>query len=406
MKIRRALIAYTGLIIAGALILLSTFIGASKNVDAAAGWTTIGVRGTCNGEVCSCPSTATEGCAVYLHTCSAFSVHPDGGNVCYENPQHVANLNPGDTISVDSILSGSRCSYVQIDVNRPQDGSIAGWYGAVTLEWSDWSVCDITPPPPPPPPTGCPYDSTQARVRATAGDEWRKELVTGSCPVDIMVGSFHNANGQLASDTQIQVVGPQVNVGLPNEGTFNAQSGEYTVYVRTQIPGTNDYYSEAACNATAKVTCPPNDIDNPGYRITKVATNDDGPYEIGEIVKFKVSIENTGDVALRTIAYRDVFDSRYLRLLSVRGVSPRQPAGVNMLSSFTITQNGTMTTVANSDITEQLGNLRPGEILYFDYDFRALNPSNRACNDVFAHPQGLSEKQARDCVGITISTDF
>ncbi|MBD3280716.1 hypothetical protein GF389_04290 [Candidatus Dojkabacteria bacterium] len=431
-QIKKALLVYTGLVIGAAMILVSVFIYREAEVyaDACGGcpvgwecWTGASNGASPGSHFCLAPN-GFSGNASYpecdinepgLRTCDGIPLNPGQTTFCTQRTGNPSVCAPGNVVGC-TYEGGKPCgcdmnACEQKCKNEYADSSPGTYFTSDTctnchqIFKCSCVIEDITPPPPSD--TGCPYNSTQARVHTSINKTWDHQLTLSSCPTSVIVGAFHDHTGQFANDTSIQVVGPGVNIGLPNEGTFTASSGEYTVYVRTRIPGTNDYYSEPACNAEATITCqatPPE--ANPDFRITKVATNDDGAYEIGEIVRFRVQIENTGDKKLKSIAYRDVFDNRYLRLLSVRGYSPKHPAGVNMLSSFTISNEGHLTALANNDITTQLGNLKPGELMHFDYEFRATNPSNRACNDVFANPKGLSEKQARDCVGITISTDL
>jgi len=194
---------------------------------------------------------------------------------------------------------------------------------------------------------------------------------------------------------------------LSNEGSFLVSSpGTYTVSVSTRNPS-GGFYPEAACNATTTVSCSAIPVDlNPGFTIEKVATNDDGPYDIGDLVNFRVTIRNTGETTLNNIAYRDVFDHRYLEFVSVRGTSPANPAGIDMTDSFTKSVSGNITTFTNPDITVQLGDLGVGQSIVFNYVFRARLANNRACNDVFASANGLPEEQARDCIGVIIRTDM
>lgn len=404
---------------ATAMILISVFVANSANTDAATGWTTHHYYYNCNDQLCRCPSWATSNCNIHVHTCiNGFTTvdQADGGtrDVCYDNPRLVATIAPGQTMGMDSILSGIDCTYTQVDLNRPEDSSIIGFYGAATFEWTDWSICDQEgePPTPPPPPTSqCPYDSTQARVHENVSKPWVKDLTLKNCPTSVIVGAFHDHTGQFANDTVIQVVGPNMNLTLGNEAIFaTGATGTYTVYAKTKIPGTNNFYSEPACNAKATVTCakaePEDDDTDPDFEVSKIATNEDGAYDIGDLVDFRVTIENTGEETLNTISFRDVFDSNYLELLRITGHSPSNPGGIDMTDAFSLSQNGTLVTLSNTDITSLLGNLPINQTIYLDFEFRAVNPSSRACNDVFASANGLSEEQARDCVGITISTDL
>ncbi len=260
---------------------------------------------------------------------------------------------------------------------------------------------------PPPSNSSCPYSSTQVRVHQTSTDPWMEDLNL-ICGQQFIVGSFHDNTGQFANDTDIQVVGPNINItGAPNGAIFQTQAqGTYTIYVKTKIPGTNDYFSEPECAAKTTVICSLNEDKNPNFTITKIATNNFGPYDINDIVNFRVEIKNTGDVSFSQISYRDVFDNRFLQFISATGISPSNPNGINISNRFNFSNNGNIITFTLDDLTNVLGDLGASQSIYIDFSFRTLSASNSVCNDAFANPNGLSEKQARDCVGIIISTDL
>jgi len=414
-NVKKLLIIYSAIVLALGIFASSTLLYSGKDANAASGWNRIMANGSCDENTCTCPIQNVNGCKVDLHSC------PDGliNDRCYNFVGTRANLNPGESVSVDSILSGMRCTYVQIDVNNPGEPSTWGYIGAVTLEWDDWSVCGEQPPPPPPPEPPpppppppddkeeCPYNSTQARVRLSATAGWSSSLEV-DCGNSFLVGSFHNNDlNNFANDTVIRVISPEdQNSILGNNAVYQTSAfGTYDVTVVTMKPNSDRWYPDAECIATAQVICT-QDVPERGFTIRKVATNDDGPYDIGDVVNFRVEIVNTGDETLTSIAYRDVFDNSFLSYVSVLAVSPAHPGGFNMTPYLARSVNGNITTLSNPDITAQLGDLAPGKLMYFDYTFVARSASNRACNDVFAKPEGMSEKQARDCVGIIISTDL
>ncbi len=254
---------------------------------------------------------------------------------------------------------------------------------------------------------GCPYESTQARVHQNTQSPWQENLQL-ICGQQFIVGSFHDNTGRFANDTEIRVVGPNMNFNnAPNGAVFQTEDpGTYTIYVRTRIPGSSDFYTESACNAQTTVVCSTNNGEAPSFTISKLATNNDSPYDIGEIVNFRVEITNTGNITLSEIAYRDVFDNRFLRFVSAVGISSNNPNGVNLTNHFNFTNSGHITTLSLNDITQLLGDLSAGQSIYIDFSFIALSASARACNDAFANPAGLSEEQARACVSIIVSTDL
>jgi len=416
-SIKKLLIIYSAIIVAVGIFSSSALFYKDRDVSAA-GWVVNGEVGNCLGSSCIC--TLQGGCEVWRHVCRE---ERQSGICISSNPERLPDMAFGDNRSYSSFYSGLECAYIQIDVNYHGSDPSAADHGGVTFFWDDWSVCGEEPPPPPPPPgdddeppgpppddggEGCPYDSTEARVRKNPGDTWLQsmELVCGE---SFYVGSFHNNNfTKFANDTVMRVTPPVgVDKYLGNNQIYQTSAlGKYDVYVGTLIPGTdNKWYKEAECLGYANVICV-EEAGAGGFRITKVATNEKGPYDLGAIVNFRVVIENTGDQTLNAIAYRDVFDSSYLEFVYVLAVSPSYPGGFDMTPHLSVSKNGNITTLSNPDITSQLGDLGPGQLIYFDYTFRAKSASSRACNDAFAKPEGLSEKQARDCVGILISTDI
>lgn len=251
----------------------------------------------------------------------------------------------------------------------------------------------------------CPYNSSQARVQKDINDPWKQEMVV-NCGETFRVGGFHDATGQFANDTQIQVVGPGVNKVVGNEAVIaTSAAGTYSVFLKTRVAGTSDFYPESACRAGAQVVCKSDVPNQSGFEITKVVTNDNGVYDIGDRVNFRVEITNTGDVVLSNVPYRDVFDSRYLVLESVMGSATRH-AGENITNKFTKNLDGTLVTLTHNDLTNLLGDLRAGEKITLEFSFKANQASHSACNDAFSGPNGLSEKQARACVGIILNTDM
>ncbi|MBN2015915.1 hypothetical protein JW766_03705, partial [Candidatus Dojkabacteria bacterium] len=115
--------------------------------------------------------------------------------------------------------------------------------------------CDRQPPPPP----GCPYTNTQARVQEDMYHHWMPEI-TINVGESFRVGSFHNGTGQFASDTRLEVAGPNGfsfscdarNSGCNGQTIFNVTNGTYTLTVRTYNPD-GGLYPESECNATAHV---------------------------------------------------------------------------------------------------------------------------------------------------------
>ncbi len=409
-SIKKILTVYTILILAISAYVSIGLVQKDNNVDAATGWTRNASYPGCYEDHCECNNA--NGCDLYLHICEEWGQHSKGGKICISpNPIKVKDMANGESVSLDSILAGIDCKYVQIDVNTPGHVPYAGDLGAITLGWTDWTVCGQQPPPEQPPqqppenPAVCPYSSTQARVQRDISDPWKPNMSV-DCGTSFRVGAFHDHTGEFAGDTQLQIVGPGFNQVLSNGGVVTtAAAGTYSVYATTRVAGTSSFYPEDACKALATVVCTQDVVENPGYTLTKVATNAVGSYDIGAQVRFRIVLQNTGDTTLTTIRFRDSFDSRYLTFVSAFGTSPTVN-NLNITNSLNTSVQDYMMILSNEDITTVLGDLAPGQSYSIDFTFNANRASHSTCNDVFAHPTGLTEKQARACVGIVLKTDL
>lgn len=118
----------------------------------------------------------------------------------------------------------------------------------------------------------CNYSSTQARVQNNISTPWSQNIQVG-CDKSFNVGSFHNGTGQFASDTQINIVGPNGQNGNINLPVSNGQRvsvpsiGTYFVFVSTNGNFSGGCYDVATvnvvCNPTPKPTSQPEPITKP-----------------------------------------------------------------------------------------------------------------------------------------------
>lgn len=94
----------------------------------------------------------------------------------------------------------------------------------------------------------CTYGSTQARVQNSITVPWAQTITVG-CEKTFNVGSFHNATGQFADDTALQMTGPgNFNTYFRNGDTVRVhEPGTYTLRVTT------NNQDGPACTETATI---------------------------------------------------------------------------------------------------------------------------------------------------------
>lgn len=107
----------------------------------------------------------------------------------------------------------------------------------------------------------CQYASTQARIQkedlpfptSPSTHPWKQSInIQLGNDKYFNVGSFHNNNGQFATDTRLRLIGPNTDIRFSNGNTYLPQfPGDYTLYVTTI-----DRYG-AACEDRAYITVHP-----------------------------------------------------------------------------------------------------------------------------------------------------
>ncbi|KXK08654.1 MAG: hypothetical protein UZ20_WS6002000753 [candidate division WS6 bacterium OLB21] len=122
--------------------------------------------------------------------------------------------------------------------------------------------------------------------------------------------------------------------------------------------------------------------------------NGPGPYNVGQIVPFRITITNTGQTTYSVISFRDSWNTSRLDFIRIIN----NANGNDVTSNFTI--NRTMGVVSSNDITTFLGDLGPGQSYNLRFEFRALAATNRTCNDVSIVPNGGNQMTDDACVSI------
>lgn len=157
-----------------------------------------------------------------------------------------------------------------------------------------------------------------------------------------------------------------------------------------------DYAVDANCN----LNCTLQDLQE-GITITKDVI-DDRVYLVGEQIRFRVRVTNTGETTLNTVRFRDSWDPTYLRYL---GGSVTKSTGdrINDISPLITSQ--TRSEIIINDVTNSiLGDLRTGQYYEFELVFSALAPTPdnnpETCNDAFVRGDDLPEVSDDDCAPI------
>lgn len=132
----------------------------------------------------------------------------------------------------------------------------------------------------------------------------------------------------------------------------------------------------------------------PGITLDKMTPNGPGPYNVGQIVPFRITITNTGQTTYSVISFRDSWNTSRLDFIRIIN----NANGNDVTSNFTI--NRTMGVVSSNDITTFLGDLGPGQSYNLRFEFRALAATNRTCNDVSIVPIGGNQMTDDACVSI------
>lgn len=279
---------------------------------------------------CNCDYAANLGCGI----CN-YSVTADFNSYCQgltnsTGQTHIAMCRTPNSITCEALTSGHVC------MQYYTSGTWAGTYAyqhcgnplftpQSTTTTSNPTTNQTTNPTTSTTsvPQGCPYGSTQARVQPNINIDWTRTL-TINAGESFRIGSFHNATGQFASDTRIEVSGPNgfsYNCNTSNSGCnghtiSGVIAGTYTVIVKT-FTGSGSFFSESECNARAIV----NVLAQQGQCdivVTKQVQNNDHDYEIGDTVLFDITIQNTGETVLEQVYFEDTYDPAYLQFVGIR----------------------------------------------------------------------------------------
>lgn len=199
----------------------------------------------------------------------------------------------------------------------------------------------------------------------------------------------------------------QVPAGLPSCGTASMNnSSSYANCGITTHEDEPDLYSEfdfrfRNCAPVENSPTPtPSEEPDKDLDVTKIVIEDDDSiYNVGNTVKFKITIRNTGDTILEQIEFSDEYNQARLDFTVMRDAK----TGNNITNAFEElgSIDETLGIFEHPDLTELNGfeDLEPGETIELVFEFKALIPTSLTCNDVVIKEDD-EEDIAEACVTI------
>ncbi|MFQ5492807.1 MAG: hypothetical protein ACE5DX_01455 [Candidatus Dojkabacteria bacterium] len=180
-----------------------------------------------------------------------------------------------------------------------------------------------------------------------------------------------------------------------------ARLDDANVCEQTTVPDTQSCPAGYNDTQGGLYTCDDFEVGNqcpvavPGIEVEKRVISGAGPYQIGETVRFRIVIGNTGQTTLSSINFTDEYNNSRLDFLRV--VNAKN--GQNITSGFSVNEGAGV--ISSFDLTNVLGDLQSGQNYRIDFLFRALAATNRTCNEVFVIPEGgKNDVDDRACVSI------
>lgn len=255
----------------------------------------------------------------------------------------------------------------------------------------------------------CPYSSTEVKVRELNSLSWASSL---SLQEDgsFFIGSFHNNSTNFATDTRLEVTGPNTfhfacdtNV----QGTIcnnylvsGVAAGTYTLIVKT-FNKSSGFYTENACNGTASVVVSsvPNRQD---FTITKEVIGKTN-YVAGETVLFNVAISNAGNTVIGQMFIKDIYDNTFLEFVDVSGQRRQDDAVISSANLLAfINPQVPSGEFSIQDLTLYLGDLGIGQkyVLTLTFKTRSVPANITTCNEAIAD-DSIGQKFDEACINIT-----
>lgn len=267
---------------------------------------------------------------------------------------------------------------------------------------------DCTAPAPNPDPDPNPNPGGNPTQTCSLGGVWGYEngclrIYSGSCQIQRFSKPDDRSTGGSCVTT---ANGEAVYVGGPGLYCPNAGAGtcaQIDIYGSGQ--GVCDCTSGNPPGNPPPVTPPPPGAQTPGIDVEKTAVNGAGPYTIGSLVPFRITITNSGQTTHSVVVFQDNYNVSYLDFVSIVG-NRQQGANVDLTASANINEQTGQISIA--DLTAALGDLAPGQQIVITMNFIARAPIDRTCNNVYIR-SGSTGPEDRDdaCLGVNnISTDL
>lgn len=144
-----------------------------------------------------------------------------------------------------------------------------------------------------------------------------------------------------------------------------------------------------------------------GFSIDKSIVGDH-TYNVGELVTYKVVLENSGTQVINKVTMRDVYTTN-MRVEAIylvqngtrRNVTTSFFANDSEMESGNILPRDPQDKSKTLDLTDITGDMNPGSVVTFEFIFKAQTKNSQVCNQAFASANDRSEIQSQKvCVTV------
>ena len=144
-----------------------------------------------------------------------------------------------------------------------------------------------------------------------------------------------------------------------------------------------------------------------GFSVKKSITGD-ATYNVGELITYKVVLENAGTEVINKINMRDVYTTN-MRVEAVylvqggtrRNVTTQFFANNSEMESGNIVPRNPQNKNELLDLTDFTGDLKPGDSVTLEFIFKAVTKNSQVCNQAYASANSRSEMSSQKvCINI------
>jgi hypothetical protein len=206
-------------------------------------------------------------------------------------------------------------------------------------------------------------------------------------------------NGQVSCRFEGASCGAKVGCGVSSPATpIVSQAGPAVEYAgQSDTPPSTPPQTPPPPNPPCQAGC------TPGISVDKAVMGGTN-YTVGSLVTFSITITNTGDQTLNTVAFADNYAAAYLDFTGISG-SRTGTGVVNLIAVANI--NEAAGTINFANLVPSLGALAPGQAYTLNVSFIARAPISITCNYVNVTTGGGPTGGDNACVGInTPDTDI